>query len=252
MKKTLIYPIGTTKACRYAVCYLGQEGFDIVDHPTPEVTHLLLDVPSFRTDGILRSGEMLQPTLDMLPHDITIIGGNLCCSALSEYTIADLLTNADYLAQNAAITAECALQIALPLLDTTLFETKCLILGWGRIGKFLSRLLSAARCPITVAARKEHDRAMIRALGLNAADYPELSRNLSEYELIFNTVPSPILSAEKLALCRNCVKIDLASAPGLAGEDVIHARGLPGIHAPKSSGKLIADSVRDYIREAVS
>ena len=38
------------------------------------------------------------------------------------------------------------------------------------------------------------------------------------------------------------MKIDLASEKGLGGEDVIWARGLPGIHAPESSGRLIAET----------
>lgn len=251
MASPMIYPIGISKACQYAVSFLTQDGFDIVDHPTPEATHLLLDVPSFGPDGKLRSGEHLQSILDMLPHSICVIGGNLHSAALAEHNIADLLSNANYLAQNAAITAECALQTALPLLETTLYETKCLVLGWGRIGKCLCRLLSAIRCPVTVAARKEQDRAIIRALGFHAADYPALSDNLSEFDLIFNTVPAPILSPTQLSHCPNCVKIDLASSAGLTGDDIIHARGLPGICAPRTSGRLIADAVRNYIKEGI-
>ena len=41
----------------------------------------------------------------------------------------------------------------------------------------------------------------------------------------------------------NAIKIDLASVPGMNGDDVIIARGLPGKEAPESSGKLIADTI---------
>ena len=67
---------------------------------------------------------------------------------------------------------------------------------------------------------------------------------MNEYRLIFNTVPAPVLSREQTAHCReNCLKIDLASEKGIAGEDVVWARGLPGTDAPESSGKLIAETV---------
>ena len=68
---------------------------------------------------------------------------------------------------------------------------------------------------------------------------------LQGYGVIFNTVPELTLTAADLRFCPGCIKIDLASVPGIEGDDVIHARGLPGKYAPLSSGKLIADT---YIR----
>lgn len=116
------------------------------------------------------------------------------------------------------------------------------MIGWGRIGKCLGKLLGSMGADVTVAARKESDRAMVNALGYGATD---LSRAVpSRFRLIFNTAPAPVLSAQQLQTCpRNCVKIDLASSRGLEGDDVIWARGLPGKMLPESSGKLIADTV---------
>jgi hypothetical protein len=44
--------------------------------------------------------------------------------------------------------------------------------------------------------------------------------------------------------------IDLASRQGIDHEDVIIARGLPGIHFPESSGILIAKTFLQYYKEA--
>ena len=51
--------------------------------------------------------------------------------------------------------------------------------------------------------------------------------------------------------CQNesCLKIDLASLPGIEGEDVIRAGGLPGIHTPESAGQLMADTILRLIGE---
>ena len=43
--------------------------------------------------------------------------------------------------------------------------------------------------------------------------------------------------------------MDLASKKGIAGNDVIWARGLPGIHAPEESGALIARTILDLLKE---
>lgn len=239
MNRTLIYPIGLTDACLYAAQSLKQIGFPLTDHPQPEVTHILMDIPSFRDR---RSETQLANLLSMLPPYVTVIGGNLDHPLLSEYKKLDLLKDADYLAQNAFITADCALRVATPYLKTTFADSPALILGWGRIGKCLAKLLKALDCPVAIAARKESDRAMIHALNYTAVDYPALPKDLSRYQILFNTVPAPILSEETLSHCKHCVKIELASENGLVGEDIRIARGLPGAYAPATSGKLIAST----------
>lgn len=243
MVRSLIYPVGVTDACRFAVAMLKKQGIQFVDHPTPEVTHLLLDVPSFGADGMLRGGGDLTYILDMLPTNLSIIGGNLTHPSVERYQTIDLLKEEAYLALNAAITADCALQVAAPLLTTTFCDTPTLIIGWGRIGKCLGQLLHSVGAEVMIAARKETDRAMIRALGFRAVDLRELNRILPGCRLLFNTVPTLLLHETELRSSSNCVKIDLASKPGIVGDDVIWARGLPGMYAPESSGRLIAESI---------
>lgn len=243
-----LYPVGTSAALTYAVRILKRSGFEIVDHPTPEVTHLLLDVPGFTAEGLLRNGLPLERILETLPPYITVAGGNLDHPALEGYRTWDLLQDPRYLALNAAITADCALQVAAPLLTTVFRQSPALIIGWGRIGKCLGQLLRSLGTDVTVAARKPQDRAMLQAMGYRAAD-PGNLQDLSSYRILFNTVPKPMLTQAQLSPCRNCVKIDLASVRGLEGEDVVWARGLPGIHAPESSGRLIADTILRKMKE---
>lgn len=249
MKHVLIYPKGTTDACTCAAAALAQAGFSLTDHPCPEVTHLLLDVPSFSADEQLRGGGSLQRELEMLPVGVSVIGGKLNHPALSGHNVFDLLQDPIYLANNAAITAECALRIAGSLLCTTLPDTPTLVIGWGRIGKCLTKLLSSLGCPVTVAARNPNDRAMAQALGWKTAELSQIPEILSGIRLIINTVPAPVLNAAVLDGFRKCIKIDLASSPGLEGYDVIYARGLPGQYAPESSGNCIAQTVIRHFRE---
>ena len=249
MEKHLVYPIGSTAASRYAADFLRRRGLALVDHPTPEVTHLLLDVPGFGNDGLLRGGGAVEKVLETLPQYITVAGGNLDHPALDGYRKIDLLQDGTYIAENAAITADCTLQTAAPLLTTTFARSPALIIGWGRIGKCLGQLLKAIGCEVTIAARKPADRAMLQALGYRAADPTRLDRELPRFRLLFNTAPAPVLDKAQLALCEHCVKIDLASKKGLVGDNVVWARGLPGICAPETSGHLIADTFLRLIKE---
>ena len=103
--------------------------------------------------------------LDSCTMDHTVIGGNL--DFLNE-TVArlDLLKDPYYLAANAAITAEAALGIVLKELRCAIDRANILILGWGRIGKCLAKLLGGLGAKVTVAARKESRRVMVEALGV--------------------------------------------------------------------------------------
>lgn len=244
MNGTILYSTGNTTALRFATDVLHRQGISIVSAPAPDVTHLLLPVPSFEADGRIRGGGILEHILAKLPEHVCVIGGNLDHAALKGYPKIDLLQDADYLAQNAAITADCAIRIAANRLPTIFENCPILILGWGRIGKCLAKTLQALGADVTVAARKQSDRAMLQALGYRSEDPKNLECRLHQYRILFNTIPAPVLSDAQTLLCRpDCIKIELASVQGIAGSHVIHARGLPGKSVPEASGTLIANSL---------
>ena len=234
---------GSTPALEYAQDALQAAGFSLTTQPGAGVTHLLLPVPSFDSEGNIKGGGSLPKRLAQLPEDITVIGGNLDQPQLEGYRCLDLLKDPLYTARNAAITAHCALALAMERLPVTLDGQRILVIGWGRIGKCLGQLLRGLGARVTIAARKESDRVMLKALGYGAEDTANLST--TAYRVVFNTVPQMV--------CPDCpgkaLKVDLASRPGLGGADVIWARGLPGTMTPESSGQLIAGSVIRLLKE---
>ena len=244
MNDTILYCAGNSSALGFAADALRRQNIAIVSAPAPDVTHLLLPIPSFEADGRIRGGGILEHILAKLPEQVCVIGGHLDHPALKSYPKIDLLQDAAYLAQNAAITADCALRIAINRLPVVLKGCPILIIGWGRIGKSLAKLLQALGADVTVAARKKSDRAILEALGFHSADPGNLEPVLRRFRVLFNTVPSPILSDAQVFHCRpDCIKIELASTRGIAGSQVIVAGGLPGKTVPETSGRLIADSI---------
>ena len=80
-------------------------------------------------------------------------------------------------------------------------------------------------------------------MGFSAVDSEQI--DAGKYRLIINTAPALILEERQ---CRqDAVLIDLASKKGIVGDGVIWARGLPGKHAPESSGILIAQTLLRYL-----
>lgn len=241
MLSPVFLPVGHTAALDHAVNTLIRKGCDVVRQPDNTVTHILLPVPTFDPDGLVKGGDHLESILPRLPKDVILFGGNL--DRLSGYRTADFLKDPLYLAENANITAHCALRLAMTHLPVTLQNCQTLVIGWGRIGKCLAALLKQVGAKVAVATRAEADRAMLRALGYDAEDTAALGGSLMRFRVIFNTAPVMVLDADKLHYCRpGCLKIDLASVPGIAGEDVLWARGLPNKDAPETSGALIAST----------
>ena len=235
-----LYGAGITQASLYAVSWLQSLG--AVISPPEEAKEILLDIPSLRDDGHLRSGEPVEEALERFPAGAIFYGGNL---SLPRKTV-DFLEDPFYLAKNAAITADCALELAGPEIRRQWFDLPVLVIGWGRIGKCLAAKLKTLECDVTVAARKAQDRAMLSALGYHTEDIQHLSQSVPHFRVIFNTVPAPVLTEYALGRNPGCLKMDLASVRGLEGPGVVWARGLPGKYAPEASGKLIAET---YLRK---
>lgn len=156
---------------------------------------------------------------------------------------------------NAIPTAEGAVGIAIREYPGTINGAKCLITGFGRIGKNLAIILRGMGAEVFCAARKKADLMQMRTFGVQPLTYREISRR---FDLIFNTVPAKVLTSPVLMQqTRDTLIIELASAPG--GIDlkraeelhlhVIDAPSLPGRVAPKTAAEYIKEAVYNILEE---
>ena len=168
--------------------------------------------------------------------------------------IIDVLKLEELAILNAIPTAEGAIQIAMQKSKKTLHGSKCLVMGFGRIGKILAKMLSGLGAKVSCEARKQQDIAWIKAYGYTAIHLDEINKCLGEFDFIFNTIPYLILDKNRLQLINNeCLLIDLASKPGgidfdsakEIGLETEWALALPGKVAPKTSAKYIYEIVKE-------
>ena len=159
---------------------------------------------------------------------------------------------------NAVPTAEGALDLAMSNTSRTLFGSKCMVIGYGKIGKILSADLRALGASVTATARKYSDLAWIEANGLRAARTADLSDIVGEFDIIFNTVPHMVLDFKALSKTRRDVLIiDLASRPGGVDFEVarelerrtIWGLSLPGKVAPETAGGIIKSTLINILEE---
>lgn len=158
----------------------------------------------------------------------------------------------DFATWNSIPSAEGAIQMAMESTPFTIFGSRSLVLGFGRTGKAIALLLRGLFSDVTVAARGEVDLARVWANGYRQVAWANLEQAVAEADLIFNTVPALVLTRAVLSGApAHAAVIDVASAPG--GTDFEAARelgltarlapGLPGIVAPVTAGKIIAELI---------
>ena len=240
MNGVLFTAAGRSGSLDFCIRYLQEAGIPFAPQAEDSATHLLLPVPTLDGQGHIKGDGTLEEVWAKVPA-ATIIGGNL--PPLPGRVCIDLLQDEVFICQNAHITAHCAMALAAEHLDTTFRDCRCLILGWGRIGKCLAEVMGRLEARVSVAARNPRDRAILEALGYESMSPGAIDP--AAYDLIFNTAPELLLPDCK----GSALKIDLASKPGITGSDVIWARGLPGKMAPAAAGKLMALRILYYIKE---
>lgn len=172
--------------------------------------------------------------------------------------IVDIMKREELAVLNTIATAEGAIEIAIADTNKILHGSNVLVLGFGRIGKVLARKLAGLSTKVTCAARKEEDLAWIKAYGHKGININQIDKNLSEFDVIINTVPQMILTAEKLGYVKQeCLLIDLASNPGgidkkvakEKGLQLIWALALPGKVAPTTTAEFIKDTIYNILKE---
>jgi len=160
---------------------------------------------------------------------------------------------------NAVPTAEGAVQLAMEHLPITIHNSRVLVIGFGRLGRALAPRLRALGARVWVCARRYEQRAAAECMGLGSEGMDRLSDWLCSYDLVFNTVPAPVLGVEELAaLKEGALVIDLASRPGgvdldaaaALGVRVVWALSLPGKVAPVTSGRYIKNTIYHIMEES--
>lgn len=202
----------------------------------------------------LPRSSLSEDVADQLPRGQKIVCGmtDAVFERLSEkrgWKLLRVLKDETYNQENGLLTAEGALFTAVARMNRALRGSKCLVIGYGRIGKALTGLLRGLGAAVTVAARREESR---REAGENSVSMQEIAQVLPRLDAVFNTVPAHMLGEEELRRVKpQCVLIDLASAPYGIDRDAAEAlglkafleSGLPGRYCPLSA----AETLLNYI-----
>ena len=216
---------------------------------------IVLPLPASNVESEVSFIDIISAAKD---SDRIILGGNfsaymkeLMCDEKVNYI--DYYDDESFSIKNAYITAEGAISLAMNELDIMFRDTRCAIIGFGRIGKALSGMILSLGNRPDIYARHDEVKVLASEMGMGVMD----SLDLSSYDIVFNTVPERIISDRLLLeLKKSVIFIELASKPGGFDPDialqcshkVIDGRGMPGRYAPISAGEAVAKTIFDICK----
>lgn len=186
-----------------------------------------------------------------------LFGGNIPVEVISEAEkkgvfCRDFLQIEEVETENALTTAEGAVAEAIGLSLNNIHSGKCMVLGYGKCGKAIARLLKAWGIDTTIAARSETALAQAGEEGYGTVLLKDMSDVISGMLFIFNTIPAMVLKEKEIAVLKeDAVIVDIASSPGgtdfaaceRAGIKTVLSLGIPGRYSPKTSAEILLRAI---------
>ena len=235
--------------------------------PLRQANCVVLPIPATDQTGALYAPLCPTPisaadVLDILRPGQLLFGGKISETTHSQAAergllIRDLLLREEFSIANAVPTAEGALQLAMERLPITIQQSRILIVGFGRIGQCTAQRFHALGAHVDVCARSPAQLALAENMGCNPIPLSRLGTNSIPFDLVINTVPTPILTAAHLKAAQAPLLLELASPPGgfelTAVQDLglrlISAQGLPGKVAPVTAARIIQTTLYRALEE---
>ncbi len=247
------------------VCALGIGG----NFPPPQGKYRAIVLPlPFSHSGITINAPLSDEPLPLeiiaeyaQPGALVLSGGS--SDRLSELCAANRLRLCDYFSgeeltlKNALLTAEGAVSLLIGGSDTALFDSCAVITGYGRIARYLARLLREFRCRVTIIARSPIQRQKAQLDGFCALPAELAGTAAAGADFVINTVPAQLFDeSDFMKLRRSAVYLELATRTRPpetnwaqhAGISYINGSGLPGKFSPKTAGEAIAYAVTAALR----
>lgn len=163
-----------------------------------------------------------------------------------------------FVVKNAFLTAEGALSYIIQNTASSLRHMPILVLGYGRVGKSLTKILKDNDALVSVATDDYTEYALASTFADSVCSLSETIKTIDSYQTIINTIPKIILKGDILKLInKDCFILDLASKPG--GVDFseaeslelncIHALGVPGKFTPQTAGDFLEQSIVERLKK---
>ena len=166
--------------------------------------------------------------------------------------VHDISDDEEFLAENAELTAEATVGILLNTVRKSLSDTHIGVVGYGRIGKRLTRLLLYLGVSVKVYSSSDNKRLDLGEWGVATSESAK-EADLSGLDVLINTAPALIFNPEDPVFSRGLRVIDLASGDNFPGlSSVEKYPSVPAKMFPETAGKAWGRSIERFMNKNVS
>lgn len=266
------YIIGGDSRIQTVKKELKQAGYRVYGDPTEDLDpeglakadYILCGVP-FTGDGkhlfapCLKEPILIEKILLQLSKGQVLFGGKIPKPVVRSaekvgVKAIDYTESESFEIKNAILTAEGAIPIVVNHMKRSVMQAHILVIGYGRIGTFLSERLERLGARVTVATGKKENFAWLSGRNMSGVLYEDLLKVIPTVDCVLNTSPKPVVPREIWEKIDQSIPlIELASLPGafagLPNGRVISGAALPGKTSPESAGIIIKDTILDVIKK---
>lgn len=207
--------------------------------------------------------ESLEEILNCIGEENLVFGGMVTKGMESKLKkngvkVFDYYKREDVTLMNTVPTVQGILKEIFENIDYTVHSSKCAVFGYGRVAKITADVLRSLGADVTVCARKGSDITLARINGLKGCYICDFYKSANDFDILINTVPSLVIDRKILEnVNKNCLIIDVASAPFGTdfstafefGIKALQCPSLPGKVAPKTAGEIIGNGIINIMKE---
>lgn len=262
MKVDSFLILGSDKKMAACCDRLREQGFrvDVFDKENivniKSYNYIILPLPTIANSKINGTSISLTELLGELNDNHKVFCGNLNADLYRNFY--SYYSDESFLIKNSRLTAQGVLKLIIENTEEDYNNMKVLVVGYGRCGKAVCKLLKNCGMKVTSVSRRRETKALAENDGIFVEDLTNLNRIISDFDIIINTVPANIINRVSVGkLDQKNIYIEIASKPygfDISEYDVFNFKyilgeSLPGKFAPVAAGYNIADTVLNILKE---
>ncbi len=195
--------------------------------------------------------------LTSAPEGCQVFGGHegiLTRAVINERGLfyRDVLNEEAFCKDNALITAEAALGLIINSTSTTIHSMRVAILGYGRIGQRLCRMLLALGASVVVFSSSDEELALAKTRGIASCHLWQREK-MNAFMTVVNTIPlRHVIDRDTLEkMSPDAYVLDLASGENNVNWATLHSLGIKGEKAGSLPQKVSPRSAAVALKNSI-
>ena len=215
---------------------------------------IILPIPTTRDLLHLKDSDILLADIEKTVSRGTFVIGYLLPESFRDSMqsrgaiVYDAGRDEEFLVKNADLTAICTLGILLDTETRVPREMTFGIVGYGRIGKKLVRMLLFLGAGVRVYTSRDNMRLELCEFGV-ASSMSAKEADLDGLDVLINTAPAVIFDTGNGAFPEKLRVIDLASGENFPGIEVERYPSVPARMFPVSAGVILGEAAESFLRD---